>query len=150
MTKVLLTLVSIFSMNAIAAGFACNEDMRAFDGTYKEIRLFDAGNQSHDLVFKSIGALEPTVTEKKLATGLKCHFAKDTRISYCFKKDDSAEGKNSLLLAKKVDVTQLGALEAASGNPSRQTFLEIDVRSPLMTDGKGDYRFAFSHCKAEL
>ncbi len=141
MKKLVFLLSLVFSVNTLAAGFACQEDLRDRDGVYKELQLVDAGNEKFDLVYYTMKGFEPVTNMTKLASGLTCNMAADKRIANCF------GAANFMMTTKKVEVTQLKGSEA--GVTTKNTYLYANLHNVSAEGTKAEYRFLFSDCKAQ-
>ncbi len=143
MKKVLFLFSLIFSMNTLATGFFCSEDLRDRDGMYKEMRLVDAGNEKFDLVYSTMKGFEPVAKVTQLATKLTCNMAKDQRIANCFSDTDSF-----MMLTKKVEVTQMKGSAASVTTKNIYLYVNLFAKPKIDGDKAVEYRFLFSDCKA--
>lgn len=145
MKYVVISILLMSASSAFSAGFVCSEDNRPVDGAYKEIRLVESAG-GFDLVQKTIGSWDPVAEEKVLATNLKCNFSKkDSRLSYCFRsKAGSNEESNSIVYGKRLDLTQITALEK-EGEVSKRSYFVAEVSSPQAGQQK-EIRFLWNDC----
>jgi hypothetical protein len=140
MKKILFLFSLVFSLNTLAIGFVCSEDMRDRDGVYREVRLVDAGNEKFDLVYYSMKGSEPLVNMTQLAAGLTCNMANDKRIANCFGV------ANFMMTTKKVEMTQMKGSEA--GVTTKNTYFYMNLFNKDGKEGaKEEHRFLFSDCK---
>ena len=131
---------------AFGSGFVCVEDKRPVEGVYREVRLVESEG-GYDLIQKTIGAWDPVADEKVLATDLNCNFSKrDARLAYCFRAKTGSEEGNSFIYAKRMDLTQVTALEKA-GEVSKRSYFVADVSSPQAGSQK-EIRFLWNDCDA--